>query len=64
MIASREGDAAAHRAQEHCYRGAGLDAILGDVNEVPRRLHDVRREHEEQRVMTGQLMRTTGAVRD
>jgi len=65
VTAAREGDAAARTARASTATAAqALDAILGDVNEVARRLEDVGRAHEEQRVTTGQLVRATGAVRD
>jgi methyl-accepting chemotaxis protein len=65
VTATREGDAAARTARESTAKAAeALDAIVGDVNEVARRLDDVGRSHEEQRVTTGQLVRATGAVRD
>ena len=65
VASTREGDAAARTARESTAKAAqALDAILGDVGEVARRLDDVGRSHEEQRVTTAQLVRATGAVRD
>ncbi len=65
VASTRDGDAAARTARESTAKAAqALEAILGDVGEVARRLDDAGRSHEEQRVTTAQLVRATGAVRE
>ncbi len=62
---ARAGDLAVRAARQSTASAAqALDAIVAGVGEVARRLDEVGRSHEEQRVTTGQLVRATGAVRE